>query len=121
MPATSEDATEGSGERNVAQVQKTKVVFGSCHKSTKAAVPSIWETILEVEDDQHTGATRMGAFVWTGDAMYTKSRDPVTGKKRYGPAPPSEIHEGFEELKTNATIGYTRLLERNIPVYGEYQ
>lgn len=97
---------------------KTRVVFGSCHKSTKAAVPSIWETILETEDSGDE-THRMDAFVWTGDAVYTKSRHPVTGKRRYGPAPPLEVQQAFDDMKTNTTIGYTRLLERNIPIYGK--
>lgn len=50
--------------------------------------------------------------------MYPSSRDPLTGRKRYGPALPEELQQGLEELKTNETIGYTRLLAKQIPVYG---
>jgi alkaline phosphatase D len=89
--------------------QTTRIAFGSCHKNQKATVPSIWERVVEEEPD---------AFVWTGDAMYSSHRDPVTRKKRYGPAPPHEIQQAFEEMKVNETIGYSKLLATQIPVYG---
>jgi alkaline phosphatase D len=90
-------------------VDATRIAFGSCHKNRKATIPSIWERV--VEEEPH-------AFVWTGDAVYTSHRDPVTHKKRYGPAPPHEIQDAFEDMKVNETIGYTKLLETRIPVYG---
>jgi alkaline phosphatase D len=94
----------------------TTIAFGSCHKNKKSAIPSIWESIVRQDDD----AAPLDAFVWTGDAMYPSYYDATTGKKRYGPASPQEIAQGFDEMKTNTTIGYTRLLEKHIPIYGTW-
>jgi alkaline phosphatase D len=53
----------------------------------------------------------------------------VTGKKRYGPASPTELQQGFDALKTNQTIGYTQLLTKkddednnttNMPIFGTW-
>ena len=106
----------------------TRIAFGSCHKNYRATVPSIWEQVVVVEATAAAAAaaetavqddeTPLDAFVWTGDAMYPSNRDPVTHKKRYGPAPASELQQGLDAMKTNDTIGYTKLLKANIPVYG---
>jgi alkaline phosphatase D len=99
----------------------TKLAFGSCHKNKKATVPPIWDVIGREAD--------LDAWIWTGDAMYPSGRDPVTGKKRYGPATPSELKQGFDDLKTNDTIGYrTNILSynnnnnknKNLKVYGTW-
>ncbi len=89
----------------------TTIAFGSCHKNRGATVPSIWEQIVNEIPD---------AFVWTGDAMYPPNRDPVTRKKRYGPASPTLLQEGFDAMKVNTTIGYTKVLETKIPIYGTW-
>lgn len=89
----------------------TVIAFGSCHKNIRATIPSIWDKIVQEHPE---------AFVWTGDAMYPSSRDPITRRKRYGPAPPLEIQQGFEDMKQNHTIGYTKLLNANISVYGTW-
>lgn len=104
--------SEGSNHRTNTT---TTIAFGSCHKNRKAAIPSIWEVML----DQQQGQS-LDAFVWTGDAVYPPQKDPVTGRKRYGPSPVQELEAAFHELKTNATIGYTRLLKQGIPVYGTW-
>ena len=93
-------------------ITTTKLGFGSCHKNRKASMPPIWDTI---------GKESIDGWIWVGDAMYPSSRNPLTGKKRYGPAPPSEIQQGFEELRNNVTIGYKpNILDRQIKVYGTW-
>lgn len=104
-------AVSGSPAPNSKKAITTTIAFGSCHKNNKSAVPSIWDSILREEP---------GAFVWTGDATYPSQRDPKTGKKRYGPTPPGEIADEFHKLKTNATIGYSQLLDAKVPIYGTW-
>jgi len=99
----------------------TKIAFGSCHKNKRSKNPPIW-SVIEQEEAK--------AWIWTGDAMYSSSRDPTTGKKRYGPVPPQELQSDFDELKTNATIGYQHFLASlstsassltsTLPVYGTW-
>jgi alkaline phosphatase D len=98
----------------------TRVAFGSCHKNHKAATPPIWETIAKTpatttcsnrlpSDDDVAGERlpTLDAWLWLGDAMYPSHRDPVTNKKRYGPASMDDIRIGLYEMKSlNATIGY---------------
>jgi len=101
----------------------TTIAFGSCHKSKKSTIPSVWESILSVGDgqDEHNNDEHgLDAFVWTGDAIYPSHLDPITKKKRYGPATPEDLLQDFEEMKINTTIGYTRLLAKNIPVFGTW-
>jgi alkaline phosphatase D len=88
----------------------SKLAFGSCHKSIKAKTPRpIWNTIDNKEHPE--------AWLWTGDAIYTASRQDRDGdangkkQKRYGPAPPSELSELYQEMHTNQTIGYASFIE----------
>lgn len=105
-------ASKTTSSTSASTTTKTRVAFGSCHKNKKVTVPPIWDAIRAENPD---------AWVWMGDAMYPSSRDPVTGKKRYGPASPTELQRGFNELKTNQTIGYMQLLkEDNIPIFGTW-
>lgn len=86
----------------------TKLAFGSCHKNKRSRVPPIWDAI---------GKEQADAWVWLGDAIYPSSRD-ENGKKRYGPAPPQELQEAYDEMKHNATIGYSDFLQKTPNVYG---
>lgn len=90
----------------------SRIAFGSCHKSQKSATPPIWETILP-PNEKADQSSKLDAWLWLGDAMYPSHRDPVTKKKYYAPAPPSEVEAGFKDMKyNNATIGYKGFLER---------
>jgi alkaline phosphatase D len=92
----------------------SKLAFGSCHKSIKSKAPlPIWN-IIENKDHPE-------AWLWTGDAIYTESRDKHNGKKRYGPAPPNELFELYQEMHTNLTIGYASFHPRRpLGVYGTW-
>ena len=93
----------------------TRIGFGSCHKNKKSASPPIWDVIT---------ADRPNIWIWTGDTIYSSSkRDPVTGKKRYGPADPTELKLAFDEMKMNRTIGYYDFLSNSNPrveIYGTW-
>jgi hypothetical protein len=93
----------------------SKLAFGSCHKSSKSKTPvPIWNTI-EHDEEQHPQA-----WLWTGDAIYAKGLD-VEGKKRYGPTPPEELSELYQEMHTNHTIGYASFhAQRPLGVYGTW-
>jgi alkaline phosphatase D len=106
------EATANNNNNTHNRKTNKKIAFGSCHKNLKATVPSIWNTILNEEQPD--------SWIWTGDATYPSSRDPITGKKRYGPAPPSELQQLLEELKSNATIGYSDFLEQVPHIYGTW-
>jgi alkaline phosphatase D len=110
------DATTGGSSTTTTgstPSRTTTIAFGSCHKNSKSSVPSIWESIVQE-------GPLLDAFVWTGDAMYPPYKDITTGRKHYGPTSPRTIAMGFEELKVNTTIGYTLLLDKQIPIYGTW-
>ena len=92
----------------------SNLAFGSCHKSVRSKTPvPIWNTIEHTE--QHPQA-----WLWTGDAIYTKGRD-EHGKKLYGPAPPEELSELYQEMHNNQTIGYASFhARRPLGVYGTW-
>ena len=77
--------------------------FGSCHKSIKSTHPSIWETMRR----SRRMTMMMDAWLWMGDAVYPPSKDPITHRRRGGSAPVAEIKALYQEMHTNATIGYS--------------
>jgi alkaline phosphatase D len=131
-PTTTTTSATSTQTKRMSKATTTTIAFGSCHKNKKSSVPSIWESIVREGESQSPIASQsnqpseqstsstLDAFVWTGDAMYPSYYDAKTGKKRYGPASPDEIAQGFAEMKVNTTIGYTRLLQspHPIPIYG---
>jgi alkaline phosphatase D len=62
---THSESKEHSQQQQQLQQQRTKLAFGSCHKS-KYADARIWSTIAAEEPL---------AFLWTGDAIYPPDRD----------------------------------------------
>lgn len=101
--------TTGTTTPTSASSSVTRIAFGSCHKSRRASSPPIWETITKVSTDLAgaDGSPNLDAWLWLGDAIYPSHRDPITNKKRYGPASTEEIRNGLVEMKSiNATIGY---------------
>ena len=75
------------------------IAFGSCHsrksfdRSYSPDKVNIWDTISAHEPD---------AFLWLGDAIYPPNK--------LGNAPVEALRYEYEQLRTNATLGYSRTM-----------
>jgi alkaline phosphatase D len=108
-----------------------KIAFGSCHKNRGIHHPFVKEEVQENLDSPYYNNTpnnnynnnnvwkrilqqNPNVFVWTGDIVYTK---------RKSIASTTELKREYDELLTNATIGYQSLLQQqhnNISIIGTW-